>query len=111
MTPEQWIERYDSGFDISLDEIPQFVGDAAEHLRAALAEIAHLRAIPDLIRKRYPRMLERGNPLFDGVLADLLERCGEPSASAQQGAVVVPEVTGSQPLAGIDALRSQEGGA
>ena len=47
---------------------------------AACLEIARLRAIPDLIRKRYPRMLERGNPLFDGVLAALLERCADPAS-------------------------------
>ena len=71
---------------IIANPIPSADGDSH-----ACAEIARLRAIPDLIRKRYPRMLERGNPLFDGVLADLLERCNNSSASAQQGVVVVPE--------------------
>ena len=35
----------------------------------------------ELIRRRYPRMLERGNPLYDAVLADAVQR---------GGAVVVP---------------------
>ena len=40
----------------------------------------------ELIRRRYPRMLERGNPLYDAVLADAVQR---------GGAVVVPELTDS----------------
>lgn len=44
MTPEEWMERYDSGFDISLDEVTQFLGEGAEHIRASLSEIAILRS-------------------------------------------------------------------
>ena len=32
--------------------------------------------LADLLRKRYPRLLERGNPLYDGVLAAAVERAG-----------------------------------
>ena len=40
--------------------------------------------LADLLRKRYPRLLERGNPLYDGVLAAAVERAGAADA------VVVP---------------------
>ena len=30
--------------------------------------------LADLLRKRYPRLLERGNPLYDGALAAAVER-------------------------------------
>ena len=36
--------------------------------------------LADLLRKRYPRLLERGNPLYDGVLAAAVERAGAADA-------------------------------
>ena len=64
------------------NNLEECLKDAENERDSAFAEIARLRAIPDLIRKRYPRMLERGNPLYDGVLADLLESS---TATATEG--------------------------
>lgn len=47
---------------------------------------SQLASLIDLIRKRYPRFLEPGNPLYDGVLA----RAVDAQAAAQAGGVVVP---------------------
>lgn len=39
-----------------------------DRMRSQLADLI------DLIRKRYPRLLERGNPMYDGLLADAIGR-------------------------------------
>lgn len=56
------------------------------HIAKLEARNAELEAgrpdLADLLRKRYPRLLEPGNPLYDGVLARAVQ--------AQAGGVVVP---------------------
>ena len=63
-------------------------GNDDAHAAHAVMDGAQLEAqrggsdLVELIRRRYPRMLERGNPLYDAVLADAVQR---------GGAIVVPE--------------------
>jgi hypothetical protein len=64
--------------DAMIDE-PVAMTVPTEWVRAALdaLEAAQARAwsasLTSLIRLRYPRLLERGNPLYDGVLAAAVE--------------------------------------
>lgn len=44
---------------------------------------SQLASLIDLIRKRYPRLLERGNPMYDGLLADAVRRAEDGGALNQ----------------------------
>lgn len=74
------------------------VGIKAWIVRQLLDHIAQLEAKPsaaahlaDLIRKRYPRMLERGNPVYDGVLDAAIGRIEAGGPIDPSAAVVVPD--------------------
>ena len=100
MTPERLAKirefaanRWLHGFD------PQTVRDLLAHIAAQDQRIAELEAgqgsagaeLADLIRKRYPRLLERGNPLYDGTLDDAIGRIKE-GGPIEAGRVVVAEL-------------------
>ena len=78
---------------------PNTKGFAPGVVRELLDHIAQLEAqrggsdLVELIRRRYPRMLERGNLLYDGVLDDVIGRIEAGEPMERGGAVVVPDDT------------------
>ena len=113
MTPERLAKirefaanRWLHGFD------PQTVRDLLDHIAAQDQRIAELEAgqgsagaeLADLIRKRYPRLLERGNPLYDGTLDDAIGRIKE-GGPIEAGRVVVAELTNDDELEAFNGHR------
>lgn len=43
MTPQEWIEKYNEGFELSFAEFGTYMDEGLQHLAAALEEIAQLR--------------------------------------------------------------------